>query len=59
MLCHDTASMIAGKPLEQWHDFVSGRNLSPVMTMALNALFNGASARQERQEEQAGDGEDS
>ncbi|MDT8379387.1 MAG: adenosylcobinamide amidohydrolase [Desulfotignum sp.] len=46
MLCHDMASMIAGKPLDQWHDFVFGRNLSPVMTMALNALFNGAAARQ-------------
>jgi ABC-type Fe3+-hydroxamate transport system substrate-binding protein/adenosylcobinamide amidohydrolase len=59
MLCHDTASMIAGKPLEQWHDFVSDSNLSPVMTMALNALFNGAAARQAGQAGQAGAGEDS
>jgi hypothetical protein len=46
MLCHDLASMIAGKPLAQWHDFVSDPDLSPVLAMALNALFNGAAARQ-------------
>ncbi len=58
-LCHDMASMIAGTPLTQWHDFVSDKNLSPVMTMALNALFNGAAARKAGPLEQAGTGEDS
>jgi hypothetical protein len=57
-LCHDMASMIAGTPLTQWHDFVSDKNLSPVMTMALNALFNGAAARNAGPLKQADAGED-
>jgi hypothetical protein len=52
------ASMIAGTPLTQWHDFVSDKNLSPVMTMALNALFNGAAARNAGPLKQADAGED-
>jgi predicted peroxiredoxin len=45
MLCRDTAAMIAGKPVTTWQSFVSNPDVPPVMTMALNTLFNGAAGQ--------------
>ncbi|MFO7989495.1 MAG: adenosylcobinamide amidohydrolase, partial [Desulfotignum sp.] len=45
MLCRDTATMIAGEPLQTWHPFVSDPDVPPVIALALNTLFNGAAAQ--------------